>query len=415
MAPKTVFPSSPLSLEAIKLGRLVLNTRYPQQDYIDPSTEVPKFTKTPLHDFEEVRSLALLSLSFENRDDYIVDFSAAKSFTYLLDNSKAWFARACGAPESRTWLEHAIEHADNVYLVVGYHTLVDARVTERSRISEVLEMDKATGINAYLPRRMNRYMPCKVKFSWYSSRKVEKGFLEPNNRWKPCLGVRGEVPTGIDDVVDVEINEGDEDEDEDQDEDMDEDEDEDEDEDDGEDEEDGNEEKSVRPVGGKSNKVTENNPNQQQAGARVQCSSRPQSQRTSWGTTISLMLQMKDPTHRERGAWVQAGRLSVKYSTAADQRHVLLVYTGSKYTTKFEDVIGGGEGPTEIISWRWGWLPIWWSYHVWVFKSGDFELQSDGGCVYMLFLSAFSRNFYERLIDLDAGQGCEFLLGIAVV
>lgn len=69
---------------------------------------------------------------------------------------------------------------------------------------------------------MNRYMPCKVKFSWYSSRKVEKGFLEPNNRWKPCLGVRGEVPTGIDDVVDVEINEGDEDEDEGQDEDMDE-------------------------------------------------------------------------------------------------------------------------------------------------------------------------------------------------
>lgn len=155
MAPKSIFPSSPLSLEAIKLGRLVLNTRYPQQDYIDPSTESPKFTKSPLNDFEEIRASArasglrtrlasLLSMSSENRDDYIVDFSAAKSFTYLLDNSKAWFARACGTPESRSWLEDAIEHDANVYLVVGYHTLVDARVTEQARISE--SRDLSTGV-----------------------------------------------------------------------------------------------------------------------------------------------------------------------------------------------------------------------------------------------------------------------------
>ncbi|KAH0603582.1 uncharacterized protein H6S33_007904 [Morchella sextelata] len=126
------------------------------------------------------------------------------------------------------------------------------------------------------------------------------------------------------------------------------------------------------------------NPSAEQQATRVECSSaRPRPQRTGWGTTISLMLRMKDPTHRERGAWVQeqAGRLSVTYSTATDQHHVLLVYTGSKYTTKFEDVVGGGEGPTEVISWRWGWLPIWWSYHVWVFKAGDFDLQSDGGVV----------------------------------
>lgn len=63
---------------------------------------------------------------------------------------------------------------------------------------------------------------------------------------------------------------------------------------------------------------------------------------------------------------------------------MLLVYTGSKYTTKFEDVVGGGEGPTKVISWRWGWLPIWWSYHVWVFKARDFELQSDGGYGYYI-------------------------------
>ncbi|KAH0603583.1 uncharacterized protein H6S33_007905 [Morchella sextelata] len=310
MAPKSIFPSSPLSLEAIKLGRLVLNTRYPQQDYIDPSTESPKFTKSPLHDFEEIRSsvrasglrtrlASLLSMTFENRDDYLVDFSAAKSFTFLLDNSKAWFARACGNPESRTWLNHAIEDDANVYLVVGFHTLVDARVTERGRISESgdlstgvkitgggipgvggFELTAEVGAGSGQGHRFQRMFATpgeqiyavqyrKVKFNWYSSRKVETAFLEPNNRWKPCLGVRGEVSTGVDDVVEVEINEGGEDEDEDEDEDEGEDkgededededdEDEDEDEDDGEDEEDIDEEKKgVRPVGVKSNKVTE--------------------------------------------------------------------------------------------------------------------------------------------------------------
>ncbi|KAH8152993.1 uncharacterized protein LAJ45_02580 [Morchella importuna] len=67
----------------------------------------------------------------------------------------------------------------------------------------------------------------------------------------------------------------------------------------------------------------------------------------AWGVGTSEPLALPS-------CYEQAGRLSVKYSKAADQRHILLVYTGSKYTTKFEDVIGGGEGPTEIISWRWG-------------------------------------------------------------
>lgn len=74
----------------------------------------------------------------------ISSISLRQSPSYLLDNSKAWFARACGTPESRSWLEDAIEHDANVYLVVGYHTLVDARVTEQARISE--SRDLSTGV-----------------------------------------------------------------------------------------------------------------------------------------------------------------------------------------------------------------------------------------------------------------------------
>lgn len=43
--------------------------------------------------------------------------------------------RACGAAESRYWLEKAIEGGSNVYLVVIYHTLVNARFTHHANSS----------------------------------------------------------------------------------------------------------------------------------------------------------------------------------------------------------------------------------------------------------------------------------------
>lgn len=80
----------------------------------------------------------------------------------------------------------------------------------------------------------------------------------------------------------------------------------------------------------------------------------------------------------------RAGRYSVQHSTADDPHHVLLVSKGSRYSAKLQGVLGSGgaDGPTEVVSWRWGWSPVRFAYYVWVFKEGTFELLSDGGCVY---------------------------------
>lgn len=77
----------------------------------------------------------------------------------------------------------------------------------------------------------------------------------------------------------------------------------------------------------------------------------------------------------------QAGSYSVQHSTTSDPHHVLLVYKASKYTANLEGVLNNTEGPTEVISWRWGWSPVKFVYNVWVFKEGTLDLHSDGGYV----------------------------------
>lgn len=248
MAPKSIFLRMPLSLDSIKLGRLVLNTRDPQQEYQDPpAADPPKITICQLQDFEQIRSSAraskfrsrlagLLSQTFENRNEDLLDFSAAESSTYLLNNTNAWFKRACGAAETREWLEQAIEGGSNIYLVVGYHTLVDARFTQRAdstmtRLAEggvqasvgppgtaVVDLSSTVGGGREVGKNYKRSFGSigeqiyavqyrKLKFKWFSSRSIQSSFLEPNNRWKICSEVRGDEEDDEDDVVEVEISE----------------------------------------------------------------------------------------------------------------------------------------------------------------------------------------------------------------
>ncbi|KAL0631083.1 hypothetical protein Q9L58_010066 [Maublancomyces gigas] len=124
-------------------------------------------------------------------------------------------------------------------------------------------------------------------------------------------------------------------------------------------------------------------PNTQQPAGPTKRTPGHRPKQSSFLTTVSLLLRLKDPTHRARGKWVQkqAGGYSVRHSTASDPHHVLLVYKASKYTANLEGVLNNAEGPTEVISWRWGWSPVKFVYNVWVFKEGTFDLHSDGGVI----------------------------------
>lgn len=218
-----------LPLNSVKLGRLVLNVKSPHQDFLDPVNGQlqPESIVKPQENFEDILNLsktskirsritALLAISYENRNTSAVKLTATRATTYQLLNSGTWFKNACAIPETRKWLEYAIEMDGNVYLVVGFHTLTDTRVTETvtsggttnggatftgrslggvvpAPVGDLLSsrVDSTRGVEHSRSRSFDapgeqiyavQYR--KVEFKWFSSRKIERISLERDNRWK---------------------------------------------------------------------------------------------------------------------------------------------------------------------------------------------------------------------------------------
>ncbi|KAH0604954.1 uncharacterized protein H6S33_004936 [Morchella sextelata] len=229
----SAFQASLLPLSAVQLGRLILNIKAPHEDYVDPPAPTPpEVIKNPQRNFTELRTSSnafklrgrltqLLSASYEHESKHQIDLSATIAYTYALCNSGAWFKAACAHHSIRRWLQDAIEDGDSVYLVTGYHTVVDARFgtgmsstsTDRQQVSMPIDatglpsmqgMDMTAGVDTShkLCRGFGRTFEApgeqvyavqfrKVVFRWFSSRKIEKGMLK-ENQWRVYAG-RGPV------------------------------------------------------------------------------------------------------------------------------------------------------------------------------------------------------------------------------
>lgn len=231
---------------SVRLGRLVLNTRSPHQDFLDPFDEddrpSPKECILSTHlNFEETRKFSkssklrsyfndVLSVSYQSHSLGIASISAPQVTTHDLKNSGIWFRDACAVPETRTWLEGAIDNGDTVHLIVGYRTVLDARLaqsassltTQGARAqapASVLTgvgtpvdiLPGAEGLHDTAHERSMlfdapgeqvfavRYR--KIKFKWLSSRKIENIVLE-DTRWKAYWDSRG---TEVDDEEDEDV------------------------------------------------------------------------------------------------------------------------------------------------------------------------------------------------------------------
>ncbi|KAI5838509.1 hypothetical protein DFP73DRAFT_564288 [Morchella snyderi] len=223
------FQTSLLPLNAIKLGRFILSIKDPHEDYADPSTPTPPETiKNLQRNFTELRTSSnafklrgrltqLLSASYEHQSKHQIDLSATVAYTYALCNSSAWFKAACAQHSIRRWLQTAIEDGETVYMVTGYHTVVDARFgtgasstsTDRQQVSmpvdasglpSVQGMDMTAGVDTShrLCSGFARTFDApgeqvyavqyrKVVFRWFSSRNIDKGMLR-ENKWRVYSG-----------------------------------------------------------------------------------------------------------------------------------------------------------------------------------------------------------------------------------
>lgn len=242
--------NSPLSLESVRLGRLVLNARTPLQEYIDPLDGRPdskELVQVVQRDYEETQKFSkdsklrsklknILSISYERKSTGVATLAAPLATTYNLQNSNTWFKNACAQPETKKFLEDAIDDQRTVYLIVGFRTAYDARMVQNltwkktrgasgecstNLITGFAPMNLASSIlvpeakfvqDAGNAQEFIYQAPGeqvfaiqyrKVKFKWFSSRKVDDTFLEVDNRWISCWNWRGYEEEEEDDILEA--------------------------------------------------------------------------------------------------------------------------------------------------------------------------------------------------------------------
>jgi hypothetical protein len=239
-----------LPIESIRLGRFVRNLNEPQSDYLDPDCQPRREPITKPHlQYGELQQTAadknlaalltrLLSASWTKRRKEYTQVTTDQVTTYQLDNSGAWFKEAIKMQTTREWIKESIDQGDDIYIVVGYYTMFDAVVVEGSAesvgSSAKLEMPvtaslAAAGVVVPLDNVLDpgvagsninqrgiqrRFVASgeqvcavqyrKVRFKWFSSRDLDKAFLERESRWKMYSNIRGQE-IGTNDVVEVDL------------------------------------------------------------------------------------------------------------------------------------------------------------------------------------------------------------------
>lgn len=239
-----------LPVQSIRLGRFVRNRDEPQSDYLDPQCDNPRQPIIKPHlNYGEVQQIAaggdfsvflmsLLSTSWSKKRKQYVQVTTGQVTTYQLDNSGTWFKEAVKSDTTREWIKESIDQGDDIYVVVGYSTMLDAVVVEgsaelaRTSAQATVPLTESLGAagvvvplgniadpgisgNSANHHGMQRHFVApgeqvcavqyrKVSFKWFSSRDMDKAFLHHSSRWKLYSNIRGHE-IGTNDVVEVDL------------------------------------------------------------------------------------------------------------------------------------------------------------------------------------------------------------------
>jgi len=239
-----------IAVEDVPLGRLVLNTLEPHQDFFDPPGIPDASIKCEVQSLQNFRNnltttslqsrfSKFLSIASSNKNDGVKEVSAGKVEIQKLNNSGKWFRESCRDAGVRQWLEDALDLGANIYLIIGYCVLTtthyDSKLGEGVAVSasvyvpiSITDAGNTLSVSAdgaherRFEERTVAVFPgpivCavqyrKLKFKWLSSRELGNGFLELGHRWKQKSAFRGEANSDEDDVLEVDLA-GDSDEDE---------------------------------------------------------------------------------------------------------------------------------------------------------------------------------------------------------
>jgi len=150
MALNIIFPQLLLPYDSVKLGRLITTIDHPHQAYHDPPCPQPPIADILLRDSYTgavhkdsnknfVSALtSLISTSFSKRAKTQVRITAKQFKTYTLHNSDNWFDDAMDIQATRVWTERVVRRGFNIYMVVGFHTIMEARISYGSVIESTV-------------------------------------------------------------------------------------------------------------------------------------------------------------------------------------------------------------------------------------------------------------------------------------
>jgi hypothetical protein len=238
-----VFSQRLLSPKSVALGRLVIDSHAPWEDFCpytlrltddDVATvaeprlrEIIEHTRgTQLH--EDLSKL----FHFVMGDDNPEVIHSASEKTYLLLNQGDYFKRACADSNTRKWFETVIRHGWKVYMVVAIHTIHESSIHPQS-LEQRLQAPDVDDVRTQAPgltvpgagltvcpeptpaapaipsnQLIIAVQYRKVQFKWYSSRKVDRAFLERgSNRWKVFVISGRDTDEVYDDIVEADLQE----------------------------------------------------------------------------------------------------------------------------------------------------------------------------------------------------------------
>ncbi|KAI9667774.1 MAG: hypothetical protein M1821_000593 [Bathelium mastoideum] len=144
MSASALFSQYLLPQAAVSLGRLVINVNEPHQDFHDPGLDPkPYIIEQFLNQYDGTNSstdqsefaselTSILSSWFSKHAKVSVRVTSDQIKTVYLINTGEWFRNAMKPEATRKWVERTIDEGEDIYLITGYHSLLDARIMEHT-------------------------------------------------------------------------------------------------------------------------------------------------------------------------------------------------------------------------------------------------------------------------------------------
>jgi hypothetical protein len=232
MSSSIFLPEFPLPANALKLGWLTLNAEYPYQDIskskLVAEEDVIIMRKENLFKLQEqskdkgfqLAVTRILKAYYQKSDASTEQLRSPIATTYLLQNSGKWFGDLCKTEETQHFIESAIRQSRSIYLISGYHTLLDAQSdsgisagrtvggTATVPVGDIVAgaagvlpgalgdtLDVSFGFGSSGNNRSREHFLApgeqifavqyrKVRFNFFSTKQVENATLEGNHRWR---------------------------------------------------------------------------------------------------------------------------------------------------------------------------------------------------------------------------------------